>query len=270
MNYRLFVVDLDGTLIQKDGTVSAPDRDALFRLREEGVAVAIATGRATAACKALLQRLNLSGYHIFYDGALVADPSTGKAIYAQPLPVGILKEMIDFAHAHGIYLELYSQDYLFVEFLDWPSSIHRHFFGVESIVVPFESVYRHESILKGEMVISNATENEEATLLRRYLDGRLKFSIARAPAYPGIDFVNIVNPNVSKGDALQALIRHLDISRSEVVAIGDGLNDISLFETAGLAIAMGNAPEELKKMSNFITSSVDENGVAGAIEWLLA
>jgi hypothetical protein len=74
---------------------------------------------------------------------------------------------------------------------------------------------------------------------------------------------------VSKGRALEALASYLGISLAEVMAIGDGINDIPLLSVAGLAIAMGNAPDEVKAVADYITLDVDHSGVAAAIEKFL-
>jgi len=79
----------------------------------------------------------------------------------------------------------------------------------------------------------------------------------------------VVAPEVSKGRALEALSLHLGISLSEVMAVGDGTNDITLLSRAGLAVAMDNAPDEVKAVADYITLDVDQNGLAAAIERFL-
>ena len=97
----------------------------------------------------------------------------------------------------------------------------------------------------------------------------LRFSIARSPAFPEVDFINIIDTDVSKGIALNALASFLGIATEEVMAVGDGLNDIPLLETAGLAVAMGNAFPEVKKVADYITLGVDHSGLAAAINRFL-
>jgi hydroxymethylpyrimidine pyrophosphatase-like HAD family hydrolase len=97
----------------------------------------------------------------------------------------------------------------------------------------------------------------------------LSFSVTKTPAYPEVDFINIVARGVSKKKALEALARYLGIAVDEVAAIGDGPNDIPLLSSVGLAVAMGNAPEEVKAAAQHITLDVDHNGVAAAIEKFL-
>ena len=83
------------------------------------------------------------------------------------------------------------------------------------------------------------------------------------------DFINIINSGVSKGVALKKLASFLGISTEEIIAIGDGLNDISLLKTAGLAVAMGNAFPEVKRVADYITLDVDHSGVAAAVRKFL-
>ncbi|HAS04797.1 MAG TPA: Cof-type HAD-IIB family hydrolase, partial [Dehalococcoidia bacterium] len=96
-------------------------------------------------------------------------------------------------------------------------------------------------------------------------DGVLRFSPAHSPAHPDIEFLNIVDPGVSKGEALRFLIEYSGLKKDEVLAIGDGLNDLPLFEAAGTKIAMENAFDELKALADDITYDVENGGVAAAI-----
>jgi hydroxymethylpyrimidine pyrophosphatase-like HAD family hydrolase len=93
--------------------------------------------------------------------------------------------------------------------------------------------------------------------------------MARSPAYPGVDFINVVDPGVSKGKALAVLTAHLGISMTEVMAIGDSTNDISLFSEVGLAVAMDNAPDEVKAAAHYVTLDVDQSGLAAAVSRFL-
>jgi len=83
--------------------------------------------------------------------------------------------------------------------------------------------------------------------------------VTKTPSYPEVDFINVLAPDVSKGQALEALASHLEISLTEVIAIGNGTNDISLLEKAGMAVAMGNSPDELKAVADYVTLDIDPN-----------
>ena len=119
------------------------------------------------------------------------------------------------------------------------------------------------------LTVSSSEEIANARSFCHQFDGRLHFTWTKTPAYPDISFINVLAPEVSKGKALEALASHLGISLDEVIAIGDGVNDIPLLTSAGLAIAMGDAPDEVKAVADYITLDIDHSGLAAAIERFL-
>lgn len=263
--YNLLVVDLDGTLVSAHGSISEADKKALTEVRAQGVIVALSTGRVIEACRNFIVELNLNGVHIFFDGALLYDLNNRTIVEAQPIPFETLKSAVDFARANAIYLELYTIDRYFVEEITWAEKIHREFFGLTATLADFDTTIRQEKIIKCELMIHNDEEDRKARLFLGYFEGKLYGSAARTPAYPDMRFINVVVPTVSKGASLEKLASHLGFNMSQVMVIGDGTNDLPLLEKAGLKIAMGNAREELKAVADDITLSVDESGVAAAI-----
>jgi hypothetical protein len=270
MNYKLLVVDVDGTLIGRDGSVSVENKKALTKARDSGTMVSLSTGRVPRACLKIIKQLSLDGYHIFFDGALVSNPSQSQEVYVQPLNKKVVREAVEFARSNDIYLELYSATRYFVERETWGTALHRQFFDLEPVVTDFTELLNRERIIKAELMTSTPEEVAQANSFYLQFNGRLHFSWVRTPAYPRIDFINVVDPGVSKGKALAALASHLGISMTEVMAIGDGTNDIPLLSSAGLSIAMNNAPDEVKAIAHYITLDVDHGGLAAAInEFLL-
>jgi Cof subfamily protein (haloacid dehalogenase superfamily) len=263
------VVDIDGTLQGRDRTISAEDREALAKVRDLGIQVSLSTGRVTRACSDVLNTLSLDGYHIFFDGALVASPEWGEEIYVEPLNPAVLKEAIEFAHLEDIPLELYSATNYFAEQENWSTQAHRQYFGLEPILVDFNLLWERERIIKGGLVALSHEEADKVMSFCEQFDGSLCFSWARTPAYPGVGFINVLAPGVSKGRALEALTSHLGIQLADVMAIGDGINDVPLLSLAGQAIAMGNAPDEVKAVADCVTLDVDQGGVAAAIKKFL-
>ncbi len=266
---KLLVVDVDGTLIGRDGTISAENKKALAKVGDLGIPVSLSTGRVVQACLGIINQLSLEGYHIFFDGALVSNPKQDNEVYAMPLVTELVRETVEFAHAKDIYLELYSAGGYFVEQEHWSIEIHRNFFGIEPTVVDFTDLWDKERIIKGELVVSSPEEVAKARDFQLQFRDRLRFSWAMTPAYPDVHFVNIVDPEVSKGKALEVLASCLGVSLGEVIVIGDGTNDIPLLSLAGLAIAMGNAPDEVKRVADYVTLDVDQSGLAAAIEKFL-
>jgi hypothetical protein len=267
--YKLLVVDVDGTIVDGNGAISDADEKALARVMAAGVMVSLSTGRVIKACQKILDRLSLDGHHIFFDGALVSDPSRNEEIYCQPIERELVKQAVEFARANDIYLELYSEKQFFAERENWSDEVHYNYFGVAPTITDFSGIWQRERIIKAEMVVREHEERIKSDLLQAEFNGRLRFSIARSPAFPEIDFINIINSGVSKGEALKKLASFLGISTKEIIAIGDGLNDISLLKTAGLAVAMGNAFPEVKQVADYITLDVEHSGVAAAVKKFL-
>jgi hypothetical protein len=269
MKYKLLVVDVDGTLLGRDGSVSVENKEALAKARQSGIMVSLSTGRVPRACLNIIKQLSLDGYHIFFDGALVSNFSQSEEVYVQPLNKLIVTEAVEFARSNDIYLELYSATRYFVERETWGTEIHRQFFNLEPIVTDFTKLLNRERIIKAELMTSNPEEVAKANSFYLQFHDRLHFSWVSTPAYPGIDFINVVDPGVSKGEALAALVLHLGISMTEVMAVGDGTNDIPLLSSVGLAVAMENAPAEVKAIAHYVTLDVDHGGLAAAINKLL-
>ncbi len=269
MDYKLLVVDIDGTLVGKDRSISVENGEALAKARNLGIQVSLSTGRSAQACLGIIDQLSLDGYHIFFDGAAVSSPSRDEEVYVQPISRETVQRAVEFAHRHEIDLELYSATHYFAERETWSTEAHREFFDMKPTIVDFSRLWERERIMKGGIVTTTLEEVARAKLFCRHFKDSLHFSRARTPAYPGVDFINVLAPDVSKGKALEALASHLGVVMGEVMAVGDGLNDISLLTTAGLAVAMGNAMDELKAVADHITLGVERSGLAAAIDEFL-
>lgn len=265
--YHLLVVDIDGTLLYQR-MISLENTKALTRLCDSGIKLALSTGRALGACQDIINHLSLTGYHIFFDGALVANRQA-EEVYVQFLSPETVKQAIDFAHIEGIDIDLYSVDRYFVERETWSATAHRDFFNIEPKIVDFNDIWQQEKIVKIGLVAISNEERIQVQGFCSHFSGVCHFSWARTPMYNNSAFINMVAPGVSKGRALQVLSAYLGISNSETVAIGDGINDIPLFREAGLAVAMGNAPEEVKAVADFVTLDVADNGLAATIDKFL-
>ena len=267
--YKLLVVDIDGTLLGRDGTISAEDKAALARTSAAGIKVSLSTGRVTQASLKIIEQLSLDGYHIFFDGALISNPETGEEIYVSSISRECVRQIVELAHRQGINLDLYSTTRYFVEEETWASDIRRRFFGIQPHVVDFTKLWKKERIIKGTLTVRSPEEKAKADIFYHQFKGRLNFSKTKTPAYPGVDFINVIAPDVSKGKALEVLALFLGVSLNQVMAIGDGDNDISLLSKAGLAIAMDKASDELKAVADYITLDVEHQGVAAAVNKFL-
>jgi len=270
--YKLLVIDVDGTLLGRDGVISVENSEAIAQACDLGIKVSLSTGRTLQSGLKVINQLPLDGYHIFFDGALVTDPKQNKEVYVQLISKPLVQEAVEFARLNDINLELYSATRYFVERETWASDIRRQYFGIQPTLTDFTDIWERERIIKGTVAVSSAEERAKADSLCRRFAGNLdnlNFSWTATPAYPNVDFVNIVARGVSKGRALEALASYLAVPLAEVMAIGDERNDVSLLATAGLAVAMDNAVAEVKAVADYVTLDVDRGGVAAAIKKFL-
>lgn len=267
--YKLLALDVDGTLLSKHGTISAEDEKAIALASALGIRISLSSGRAASACLPIIDQLSLDGYHTFFDGALVSNLKLNQEIYAAPINDRLVGQITEFIHHNEINLELFSTNRFFIERETWTADIRRQFFGLQPVIVDFTDLERKERIIKGTLLTRSAEEKAKAELFCRHFARHLSFSWTKTPAYPEIDFINVLAPGVSKGKALETLALFLGIPLAGVMAIGDGANDASVFARVGLAVAMADAPDELKAVAHHITLDVDHNGVATAISKFL-
>lgn len=265
-SYKLLVIDIDGTLINKKDTISEKDIKAIKKVVQAGIKVVISSGRVAEASRWVLETLSLNGYHIFADGALVANPKDGDEVYVEPVTQKMVKQLIESAHNTSLHFDLFSSRRYFIEHEDWVADIRRDFFRLTPTIVDFDGIWQKERIIKATLIVRSDEERVVAKNFQNRFDSKLSFSWTSTPRYPGIDFINILSKSVSKGKALLNLCSFLEVTPTEVMAIGDGTNDISLLNNAGLAVAMGNATQKLKQIAHYVTLSVDDSGVAAAIE----
>ncbi len=221
-----------------------------------------------SACLKVLDQLSLDGYHIFFDGALVCDRKFNE-IYSRPISPELVHKAGELALRDGLLLDLFTSTDYYVMKKSWRSDIRRDFFCIDSKVADFKTLWQTERIIKGGLLVSSEEEVGQALAFSGEFSDQLNFSWTTAPAYPNVQFINIIDQGVSKGEALRAMASHLKIDISEVVAIGDGANDESLLSEVGLAIAMQNSPPGLKLQADFISADVDNSGVAEAIHKFL-
>jgi Cof subfamily protein (haloacid dehalogenase superfamily) len=264
--YKLLVLDIDGTLINKNGALSETDCRALEEVRKAGITISLCTGRVSVACKRILDQLSLDGFHIFFDGALVCDPAHNREIYSRPIEPRLIRKACEAALSCDAAIEFFSAWQYFADKISWRTNIRQDVFGVNPTIIDYQSLWRQdEKIIKAGIIVKSPEEDDKIKRFTSIVKDNLSITWTRTPVLPDLAFINITSLGVSKGKALEALTSYLHVSLKEVAAIGDGTNDLALLTTAGLAIAMHNAPDELKAVADHITADVEHSGVAEAI-----
>lgn len=258
MAIRLVAIDVDDTLITDELTVPSECEQAIRSAQDQGVEVVLATGRMFQAALPFAQALGLTGPLILYNGALVKTVN-GKVLNHWPVPLDLAKEIAKLCHANYLHLNVYLDDELYVERLNEHAEYYQAMTGVEACPVGnlVEFMDREPTKL---LIVGYAEELVpwRERLARQY-EGRLEIARSK-PRY-----IEITRLGISKGAALETVAARLGLQRNEVMAIGDSFNDVSMLKFAGVGVAVGNAPDAVKEVADWVAPSNKEAGVAEAI-----
>ncbi|KAL3744443.1 hypothetical protein ACJRO7_013670 [Eucalyptus globulus] len=262
--------DMDGTLLNSESRISLTNAKALKEALSRGVKVVIATGKARPAVINILKTVDLAGKDgvisqstpgVFLQGLLVYGRQ-GREIYRRNLDPDVCREAFIYSREHGIPLVAFCEDRCLTLF-EHPlvDSVHTIYREPKAEIMPsIEDLLAAADIQK--MIFLDTTEGV-ATNLRPYWS---EATGARANVVQAVpDMLEIVPPGTSKGSGVKMLLDHLGVAPEEVMAIGDGENDIEMLELASLGIALSNGSEKTKAVANAIGVSNDEDGVADAI-----
>lgn len=262
--YRLVALDVDGTLLDPAHNLSPRNRAAVLSARRRGVIICLATGKLLASVQPLVRELGIDGDHITCNGAALMDSTTAAPTKSWKMTPTQWKAALAAIHTADAEMPVawYTTDAIYTDatpgFLD------------TTLAAYHEPAVRHirtlDETLPPPLKFLMTGDEQRLLSLRDALQKRIcaDMTVVRTTS----DFVEVMAPGVSKGVALDELARQRGIAREEIVAIGDGENDISLIEAAGLGIAMGNAMPALLERASQRTLSNAEDGVAFALKRL--
>lgn len=264
MKYKLLVLDIDGTLTNEKKEITGHTKHTILRIQKAGVKVVLASGRPTYGVVPTAKELELErygGFILSYNGGRIVDCSTGKTIYEKTIPYKAISGIYSQVRGLDVALMTYEGDTIITEnprdaYVDKESFINKmKVKGVGNFLeyVTFPVVKCLVAADGGYL----ATVEEK---LKEYFGSQL--SIYRSEPY----FLEIMPKDIDKASSLERLRLLLGLEREGIAACGDGLNDISMIQYAGLGIAMANAQEAVKKVCDFVTKSNEEEGVAYAID----
>jgi len=261
--YKMIVLDLDGTLMSSKNEILPETKAALIKAQERGVKVVLASGRPTFGMMKAAKELRLDefgGFTLSYNGGRIICAQTGDRIHDTSLTPEIAHEIYDLAREFGVNIMAYEEDHIVTmdddEWIQKESYINN---------MPLKRVEDFKAAVDFTTVKCLCTGSPEILGdIEKKFQERLgdRLSIMRSMPF----FLEVMPQNINKAYSLNKLCEHLGIDKSEVMACGDGYNDLPLIEFAGMGVAMSNAVEEVKARANFITKSNDENGILFAME----
>ena len=265
MSFKLAAIDLDGTLLDDNLYISPRTRDTIRKSREAGCQVTLCTGRMFVSALPYARQLGLDLPLITYHGALVKASASGEEFYRRAVPLNLAREVLALAGELGLHLNVYLEDHIYVEKLTPEGEFYASLASIKPLVVGDLLNFLHDDPIK---MVAVALKDQEplATMESRWRERRGNaLYVTRSQK----EFLEFMHPEATKGRGLAELTRRLGLSREEVLAIGDSWNDLEMFKEAGMAVAMGNAPPEVKSAASYVTKKVEDDGVAEALEKLV-
>lgn len=263
MEYKMIVLDLDGTLLTKDKKISPKTKQALIDIQKKGKKVVLASGRPFPGMEKYSQELQLDvygGYVLSFNGVQILDCKSGKIISESSIPVEKCQQVYDLSLIHDTNLITYIDNKIYGEmyckYADIETTINKmEFVEVDDLIAEIKKpVPKFIMLADGEYV------EKILPLVTEELQN--DFTVVRSEPY----FLEILPKNVDKGTSLDRLGKLLNIKKEEIIACGDSYNDLTMIEYAGLGVAMENAREDAKNIADFITLSNENDGIAHVVE----
>ena len=263
--YRLLAIDLDGTLLAPLPYKHITPRTykALYQAVDAGMVIVIATGQTLSVLQNVCADLPLSAPQIIENGAIIADIHTSAILHEQLIPPDLILTALAELRTLGLYRAYHTLHRVYV---DKNTPRARSWYRPPvSPVIEIEDVASLDplSCIKIAGIGEESTLREKRRDLEGIFDGKLYVTQS------SFDILELLHPDVSKGNALRVIAKDLHIKPEEIVAFGDNHNDIGMLQLAGLGVAMGNAHDEVKMVADYVTLSNAEDGVAVVIEDLV-
>jgi Cof subfamily protein (haloacid dehalogenase superfamily) len=259
----LVVSDVDGTLVTHDKRLTEGAKRAVQRLHDAGMGFTITSSRPPVGMRFLIEPLGITLPIGPFNGSSIVDPQL-KPIEQHLIPAAAAQRSLDVLNEFGVDAWLFTNDQWIIHRDDGKYVPH------ERDTIKFDPAFVADftPFLKTACKIVGASADpallERCEIAMQQALGTQATAI-RSQSY----YLDITPPGQDKGTFVEAMAKRLDISTDAIATIGDMQNDLAMFKKSGLSIAMGNATDDVKKQASHVTSSNEEEGFAGAIEFIL-
>lgn len=263
MKIKAIFMDMDGTLLKSDHTISEKLIAKLQELSDKGIKICIATGRPFSASVNTIKKLKMiKDPTIHYNGSMIVNPINGDILYEMSVGEKEVEEIIKISRKWNVHLNLYSNDDLYIEKESEEAKAYSKKTGLKYILDSFDNFIGKESTKA--LILA---ENKKLLEIKEFL----------CQKFPNLNFVfsqptylEILNKDANKGNAVLELLKRFHIKPEEAMAFGDQWNDFEMLKNVKYGYLMGNATEELKKhfSEDKITLSNDEDGILYILEKL--
>lgn len=262
MQYKMIVVDMDDTLLMDDHTISDENREMIFKAQEMGVYVVLASGRPTSAMTAYAKELKMdyyNSYMISFNGSTITDLKEDKVLFEHALTKEQIHSLYDFSQQNNTHIITYLGEQIISErhseYIDIESTIT----GLELLIVPSFKDAVTTSAVKCLLLEEPSYLKTVESVLK---DAMPDLSICMSKPF----FLEAAPNGIDKGAAIQVLAKKLNIHQSEIIAVGNAGNDLSMVQYAGLGVWVDNVDPELREFGDVIVASNNDHGVAEVIK----
>lgn len=259
---RAIVIDLDGTLLNSDHQMTDRTRDTIRRAIDAGKTVFIATGKTRASALPIIEALDLKTPGVYVQELIIFN-GDGTIRSEKALEPAVARRVINFAQNNQLTVIAYDADRLLMQSLNETADLI-HSFGepMPEAVGPLINLIGKNTFHK-VVLIGNSWRQIKAARwqLDQIVGDQVHLTTAKV-----LTSVEVLPRGVSKGSGVKKMLREIGINLDNVMAIGDGENDVEMLEAVGWGVAMSNADDKLKAVADVVVDSNDEDGVATAIE----
>lgn len=263
-NYEIIVLDLDGTLTNRDKVITLRTREALMEAQRRGKKVVLASGRPTPGVMPLAKELELEkhgGFILSFNGGVIMNCRTREVVFSRQLPTEANQRIIGLAMEHRVSILTYEREHLVVSDAKCPYA------ALESRINHMAMEEHRDMAAYVSFQVPKFLMMDDGDYLAM-VEPRVKaalgknFSVYRSEPF----FLEVLPRGIDKALSLERLLEVLGLSREEMIACGDGYNDLSMIRFAGLGVAMENAVLPVRKAADYITASNNEDGVGKVVE----
>lgn len=268
MKYKLLVLDVDGTLLNDEREISKRTLAALLKVQQMGVRIVLASGRPTYGLMPLAKTLELGNYGgvvLSYNGCQIIKAQNGEILFERRINPEMLPYLEKKARKNGFAIFTYHDDTLITDSPD------NEYIKNEALLNNLKIIREDEfstAIDFAPCKCMLVSDKEKALIgLEQHWEKRLAGTLDAFRSEPY--FLEVVPCGVNKANTLGALLEHLGVTRKEVIAVGDGVCDVTMLQLAGMGVAMGHSQDSVKVCADYVTASNEEDGVALAVEKLI-
>ena len=261
--YRIIALDLDGTLTNHDKVVTPRTRQALLKAQDQGAIIVLASGRPTYGIEPVAECLEMEkrgGYILSYNGGKIVNAKSQEELFSQYLPDKVIPVLYQYAQEHHHALLGYAGNEIITEMPDdtyvkEESRINK--MNIRKVNNLLEALEPHPTklLMTGTPADMKQAEEELVDILGEKMD------IFRSAPF----FLELVPKGIDKAQSLLRLLSKINLTPADMIAFGDGYNDLSMLKLAGTGVAMANAAPEVRAEADYVTLSNEEDGVAAAL-----